>query len=103
MRPSVIAYDENGAREPASVPVVWANHDSKPKAKFYVLAIGVTTYENESSICGFPTKDTQDFIKAIQDRSARLYASVIANPPPPGGNWTHDAVWMGLTGLRRAN
>ena len=81
--------------------VVWANHDSKPKAKLYILAIGVATYENKIFNLRFPTKDAQDFIKAIQDHSAGLYKSVIANPPPPGGNWTHDAVLDGLDWIKK--
>jgi hypothetical protein len=35
---SVIAYNKNGASEPASVQTIWAGHGNEPKPKLYILA-----------------------------------------------------------------
>jgi len=40
---SVIAYNKNGASEPASIQTIWAGRGSEPKPKLYILAIGVVT------------------------------------------------------------
>jgi len=98
---SVIAYNKHGASEPAAVQIVWAGHGIEPKPKLYILAIGVTNYQDQSLNLHYPTKDAEDFVGAIKDHAAGLYEGVIARPPPADGKWTHDAVLDGLDWIRK--
>jgi WD40 repeat protein len=99
---SVIAYNKNGASEPASVQITWAGHGEEPKPKLYVLAIGVGSYQQESlNNLHFTAKDAEDFVGAVKDHSAGLYETVITYPQPSGGKWTHDAVLDGLDWIRK--
>jgi hypothetical protein len=100
---SVIAYNKHGASEPASVQINWAGRGEEPKPKLYVLAIGVGNYQQESlNNLHFTAKDAEDFVRTVKDHSAGLYETVIPNPEPPGGRWTHDAVLDGLDWIKKA-
>jgi hypothetical protein len=98
---SVIAYNKNGASEPASVKIIWAGRGGEPKPKLYVLAIGVGDYQDQSLNLRFSAKDADDFANTVKEHAAGLYEDVIIYSPPPGGKWTHDAVLDGLDGSRR--
>jgi hypothetical protein len=98
---SLIAYNRNGASEPASVQIIWGGHGSEPKPKLYILAIGVSTYQDQALNLLFAAKDSQDFVRTVEVHAGDLYESVIARPPPPDGRWTRDAVLEGLDWIRR--
>jgi hypothetical protein len=60
---SMIAYNKNGASQPASVQVVWQGPGREDKITLYVLAIGVTNYKATGlPEVHFPAKDAHDFI-----------------------------------------
>jgi WD40 repeat protein len=98
---SVIAYNKHGASEPASVQTIWAGHGIEPKPKLYILAIGVSNYQDQSLNLHYPTKDAEDFVRTMSDHAAGLYEGVIARPPPADGKWTIDAVLDGLDWIRK--
>jgi hypothetical protein len=100
---SVIAYNNSGASQPASAQITWAGHGEEPKPKLYILAIGVGSYQQESlNNLHFTGKDAEDFVRTVKDHSLGLYETVITNPEPKGGKWTHDAVLDGLDWIKKA-
>ena len=60
---SAIAYNANGASQPASIKVLWSGPGREDKATLYVLAIGVTRYQAKGlPEVSFPAKDAHDFV-----------------------------------------
>jgi len=78
---SVIAYNGNGAGEPASVHVQWRGPGTEPKLTLYVLAIGISNYKDEKVNLRFAAKDADDFIAAARQQEGGLYEKVITHPP----------------------
>jgi WD40 repeat protein len=93
---SIIAHNEHGVSEPASVQIDWAGPGSEPKPKLYILPIGVSIYNETRLTLRFPAKDANDFVNAVSDRAAGIYEGVITCPRPSAAAWTHDAVLEGL-------
>jgi WD40 repeat protein len=98
---SIIAYNKQGASEPASVRVSWAGHGSEPKPKLYILAIGVSDYKDADLSLHYPAKDAEAFVDTVKGHSIGLYEDVITRPPPADGHWTHDAVLDGLDWIEK--
>jgi hypothetical protein len=98
---SVVAYNNHGASEPASVEITWAGYGEEPKPKLYLLAVSVSDYKDASLSLHYPTKDAEAFVAAVRDHSKGLYEDVIARSSPPDGKWTHDAVLVGLDWIER--
>ena len=91
---ALIAENQYGASEPASARFVWKG---KPAAKgppagapdgestrfrvkplLYVLAIGVSAYDNDKLNLGFAAKDAEDFCKVLERRGVGRYRLVVA-------------------------
>jgi len=98
---SIIACNKHGASEPAKVQIIWAGSGSDTKPKLYILAIGVSTYQQKKMSLLFPVKDADDFVKTVTEGAAGLYETVITCPSPPRGRWTHNAVLDGLDWIRK--
>lgn len=79
---SIIAYNGNGASEPASVHVQWRGPGTDPKLTLYVLAIGITNYKDKNlPKIHFPAKDADDFVALAKAQEGGLYEKVITHPP----------------------
>jgi hypothetical protein len=79
---SVIAYNANGASEPALVHIQWRGPGTDRKLTLYVLAIGITNYkDNELPKIHFPAKDAKDFVALAKAQKGKLYENVIMHPP----------------------
>jgi WD40 repeat protein len=76
---SVIAYNQNGAGEPASVQVEWAGPGTDPKLTLYVLAIGISDYKDKKVQLRFASKDAGDFEALTKSQAGGLYEKVIAH------------------------
>lgn len=102
---SVIAYNDNGASVPASVHVQWAGPGTEPKLTLYVLAIGVSNYQDAGKHLNFAAKDAEDFVALAKAQIGGLYEKVIL---PPGHESlrdteaTREAVLDGLDWIMRA-
>jgi WD40 repeat protein len=78
----LFAENKNGVSTPASLHVVWAGATPAPaqqdmyKPKLYVLAVGVSKYENPSFNLGLPSKDAHDFADVLLKQKGGLYADV---------------------------
>ncbi len=77
-RISLIAENRFAAGEPDSIRLTWKLPPLEElKPKLYVLAIGVTHYQDPSLKLLFPAKDARDFETAIKKQKGGLYADVI--------------------------
>ncbi len=76
----VIAENEHGASEPALISVAWAGdtpqEDFVIKPKLYVLAVGVSDYENNDLDLLYAAKDAQDFTTLMAGQAGGLYREV---------------------------
>ena len=71
---TVVAQNEHGAGEPATVNLKRSGNIFKPT--LYVLAIGVSNYNNRDLQLQFPAKDASDFTQAMLRQAGLLYERV---------------------------
>jgi hypothetical protein len=102
---SVIAYNRNGAGEPATVQVQWRGPGTEPKLTLYVLAIGISNFKDEKIRLHFAAKDAADFVALAKAQEGGLYEKVITHAP--GGSLrdsaaTKDAILDELDWIKSA-
>jgi len=77
---SVIAENRHATSEPATIRLRWKGTASKDefeiKPKLYVLAVGVSTYQDADLRLDLAAKDALDFGAAWNDQRGRLYSGV---------------------------
>jgi hypothetical protein len=77
---SIVAENIFSASEPATVRVKWRGKVQKEefviKPKLYVLAVGISKYEDKNLTLDFAAKDASDFAEAIQKQKGELYRDV---------------------------
>ena len=71
---TVVAQNEFGAGAPATVNITRDENIYKPS--LYVLAIGVSNYDDANLRLQFPAKDASDFTQAMIRQAGLLYESV---------------------------
>ena len=80
-RISVIAENRYAASVPATVRIIWTGRarqdDFVIKPKLYILAIGVSSYDEKDISLQFPAKDARDFAIAMNMQSGGLYRDII--------------------------
>jgi uncharacterized caspase-like protein len=77
---SVIAENKYAASEPATVKLKWAGKVKDEfiiKPKLYVLAIGVSKYEDKNLTLQFAAKDAKDFAESLLKEKGGLYRDVV--------------------------
>jgi len=102
---SVIAYNRNGAGEPATIQVQWRGPGTDPKLTLYVLAIGISDYKDKNVKLRFAAKDAADFVALAKAQEGGLYEKVITHPPRGSlrdSEATRDAVLDELDWIKRA-
>jgi WD40 repeat protein len=106
---SVLAYNENGTGEPATVQVKWRGPGTDPKLTLYVLAIGISDYKDKNFKLKFAAKDAGDFVAWAKRQEGGLYEKVITYSPPGisqdsirDSSATRDAILDGLDWITRA-
>jgi WD40 repeat protein len=102
---SVIAYNANGASEPASIHVQWRGPGTDPKLTLYVLAIGISNYKDNNVRLRFAAKDADDFVALANAQVGGLYEKVITHPPNGSlrdGEATRDAILDELDWIMKA-
>lgn len=101
---AVIAENQSSASLPAVVRLRWRGED--PAGKFaikptlYVLAVGISQYQNTDLALGFAAKDAQDFVTALRTQHGGLYRDVVAKVLTDAGA-TKDEILDGLDWLRK--
>ncbi len=77
---SIIAENKYAASEPATVKLKWSGKVKEDefiiKPKLYVLAIGVSKYEDKNLTLGFAAKDAKDFGESFLKQKGGLYRDV---------------------------
>jgi hypothetical protein len=90
---SVIAYNVNGASEPASIRLLWRGAKIETKPTLYVLAIGISRYqhgdEDKELNLHYAAKDAEDFVAALKRQDKGLYAKIVTHAP--GGSLRDEA------------
>jgi WD40 repeat protein len=78
---SIIAENKYAASEPAKVGLKWSGKVKEDefiiKPKLYVLAIGVSKYENKNLTLQFAAKDARDFADSMLKQKGGLYRDVV--------------------------
>jgi hypothetical protein len=78
---SIIAENKYAASEPATVTLKWSGKVKEDefiiKPKLYVLAIGVSKYEDKNLILQFAAKDASDFAESLLKQKGGLYRDVV--------------------------
>lgn len=75
---SLIAENKHGASVESSIRLAWAGSKAQAfvaKPKLYVLAVGVSDYQDKSLKLNYPAKDARDFAAALQNQK-NLYRDV---------------------------
>ena len=78
---SVIAENRHAASEPATVRLRWkgaaaAKEEFQIKPKLYVLAVGISQYQNAELRLDFAAKDALDFGSVWNEQKGRMYSGV---------------------------
>jgi WD40 repeat protein len=77
---SIIAENKYAVSEPATVSLKWSGKVKEEvfiiKPKLYVLAIGVSKYEDKNLILQFAAKDAKDFADSFLNQKGGLYRDV---------------------------
>jgi len=77
---SVIAQNRSAASEPSTIRLRWkgtvAKEEFEVKPKLYVLAIGVSTYQDADLRLDLASKDALDFSAAWNEQKGLLYSAV---------------------------
>jgi WD40 repeat protein len=96
---SLIAENQFGASTPATVQLRWTNPSSTIKPKLYVLAVGVSQYDDTSiKSLNYADKDAKDFVNLWQHQGGKLYREVTVNPLI---NVTRKEILKGLQWIER--
>jgi len=78
---SIIAENKYAASEPATVKLKWSGKVKEDefivKPKLYVLAIGVSKYEDKTLVLQFAAKDASDFAESLLKEKGGLYRDVV--------------------------
>lgn len=78
---SIIAENRNAASEPATVGLRWSKKVKEDefiiKPKLYILAIGVSKYEDKNLTLQFAAKDAKDFAESLLKEKGGLYRDVV--------------------------
>jgi hypothetical protein len=102
---SVIAYNANGASEPATIRVHWTGAKVDRKPTLYVLAIGISHYHDEHVQLHFAAKDADDFVALARAQEGGLYEHVITHTQAGSlrdDKATRDAILDELDWIRQA-
>ena len=80
---SIIAENRQAVSEPATVRLRWkgavaAKEEFQIKPKLYVLAVGISQYQDAELRLGLAAKDALDFASAWTEQKGRLYSGVEA-------------------------
>jgi WD40 repeat protein len=102
---SVMARNESGWSEAATVNVTFEQPKAAAaefiiKPKLYVLAIGVSDYDNKDYKLNYPAKDAADFAAAMQKQQGSLYREVVAKTVVDK-DATKDEILDGMDWIRK--
>lgn len=97
---SIVARADRLSSSPATVKFVWtgAQEQDVIKPRLYLLAIGVSDYDNDEYDLTYAAKDAQDLAATVREQEGRLYRSVEVNEKLDA---SRDEVLAGLEWLNK--
>jgi WD40 repeat protein len=107
---SILAENRRGVSEPATVRLRWkgaaaAKEEFQIKPKLYVLAVGVSQYEDAELRLGLAAKDALDFSSAWTEQKGQLYsgveARVLADAQATKANILDGLEWIQLQATQK--
>jgi WD40 repeat protein len=77
---TLVARSGERASEPANVKLIWKGGTKKDvlKPKLYVLAIGISQYNDSNLALRYAANDASDVAAALKQQEGRLYGAVVA-------------------------
>jgi uncharacterized caspase-like protein len=100
---SLIAENKYGASVPSTVRLIWKGTPQTDayviKPKLYILAMGVSNYDNKDYRLQFASKDAKDFAAVMSQQKGKLYEDVVVNLLADE-NATKDNILDGLDWLQ---
>ena len=102
---TLLAENDNGTSPAANLFLKWAaaavaQDEFIYKPKLYVLAIGVSEYNNPDLKLRFAAKDASDFVASLMKQKGKLYSDVIVRKLTDK-DATKDAITDGLDWIQR--
>ena len=101
---SLIAENKYGASVPSTVRLIWKGTPQIDayviRPKLYILAVGVSNYDNKDYRLQFASKDAKDFAAVMSQQKGKLYEEVVVNLLADE-NATKDNILDGLDWLQR--
>jgi WD40 repeat protein len=102
---SLIAENKYSASVPSTIKLYWKSDKPKPeefviKPKLYILAIGVSKYQNKDLQLQFASKDAKDFVEAMKLQKGKLYQDIVVKLLTDE-HATKDDILDGLEWLQR--
>jgi hypothetical protein len=81
---SLIAQNRNAASSLATIRLKWQGKAAQNaadimKPRLYLLAIGVSRYQDPNLTLAFAAKDAVDFVNVMQQQKGRIYREVLVN------------------------
>jgi len=73
---SLVALNQFGPSQAASVKVEWAGLVEEVRPDLYVLAVGVRDYSRPAELLKFPDQDARDFAARMRQQENHFYARV---------------------------
>ncbi|MGC2221609.1 MAG: caspase family protein [Methylocella sp.] len=98
---SLVAANENASSEAAVVHIGWQGTKDWYKPDLYVLAVGVSKYNDKNLNLTYPDKDAEDFIKVMQAQEGGLYSHVYSRDLPDG-QATREEIRKALNWLKKS-
>ena len=98
---SLLARNQHGTSEPANFAINWTGGKAWYKPDLYVLAVGVSDYEENSLDLNYASKDARDFLAAIERQNKRGLYRRVRTQLLDNGKATRDAILDGLDWLER--
>ncbi|MEN8215971.1 MAG: caspase family protein [Pseudomonadota bacterium] len=90
---SLIVENRYAASEPATVRLRWRGRQrDMKKPRLYVLAIGVSDYDNNSLDLNYAAQDARDFVKVLGGLSVKLLADASKDEILDGLEWIERQV-----------
>jgi WD40 repeat protein len=98
---SLVAANEKASSEAAVVHIGWQGAKDWYKPDLYVLAVGVSKYNDKNLNLTYPDKDAEDFVKVMQAQGGGLYKNVYIRDLPDD-HATRDDIRKGLNWLKKS-
>lgn len=77
---SIIAENKYSASEPATIRLKWKGKEKEKfiiKPKLYVVAVGVSNYQDKNLSLALASKDAKDFADTVQGQKGGIYRDVV--------------------------